>query len=197
MSPHGLRCWVTTCVGGRVRPFLPAGRAVPLLAVPLLAPPLPVVAVRPVPPRFPPRAGASSGLRSLAKASPRGGAGRGAGAPAAGGAPLRLRSLGAPAVRAADVRAPRDGRGRPPQRAQYARRVTPEQLSDVVRTAVAAAVDRGELAVDVPGDVVVERPKTPEHGDYATNVPLGLAKPAGRPPREVAELLAAELRTSA
>src|SRR3954454_15242806 len=88
----------------------------------------------------------------------------------------------------------RDGR---PTAAQYARPVTPEQLRDGVRTAVAAAVARGELAVDVPDDVVVERPKNPEHGDYATNVALRLAKPAGRPPREVAELLAAELRASA
>jgi arginyl-tRNA synthetase len=72
--------------------------------------------------------------------------------------------------------------------------VTPEQLRNVVRTAVAAAVDRGALAVPVPEDVVVERPKNPEHGDYATNVALRLAKPAGRPPREVAEVLAEELR---
>jgi arginyl-tRNA synthetase len=78
---------------------------------------------------------------------------------------------------------------------QYARPVTPEQLQDVVRTAVAAVVGRGELPVDVPGEIVIERPKNPEHGDYATNVALRLAKPAGRPPREVAELVAAELRT--
>ena len=71
--------------------------------------------------------------------------------------------------------------------------MTPEQLRNVVRTAVAAAVDRGALAVPVPEDVVVERPKNPEHGDYATNVALRLAKPAGRPPREVAEVLAEEL----
>jgi arginyl-tRNA synthetase len=56
-------------------------------------------------------------------------------------------------------------------------------------------VGRGELAVEVPDEVVVERPKNPEHGDYATNAALRLAKPAGRPPREVAELLAAQLRT--
>ena len=37
-------------------------------------------------------------------------------------------------------------------------------------------------------------PKSREHGDYATNVALRLAKPAGRPPREVAELIAARLR---
>jgi arginyl-tRNA synthetase len=72
--------------------------------------------------------------------------------------------------------------------------VTPEQLRDLVRTAVGAAVERGTLAVAVPDEVVVERPKNPEHGDYATNVALRLAKPAGRPPREVAEVLAGELR---
>jgi arginyl-tRNA synthetase len=71
--------------------------------------------------------------------------------------------------------------------------VTPEQLQDVVRTAVAAVAGRGELPVEVPAEVVVERPKNPEHGDYATNVALRLAKPAGRPPRAVAEVLAAEL----
>ncbi|MFW3171123.1 arginine--tRNA ligase [Geodermatophilus sp. CPCC 206100] len=73
--------------------------------------------------------------------------------------------------------------------------MTPEQLRDVVRTAVAAAVERGGLPVEVPADVLVERPRNPEHGDYATNVALRLAKPAGRPPRAVAELLAEELRT--
>jgi arginyl-tRNA synthetase len=72
--------------------------------------------------------------------------------------------------------------------------VTPEQLRDVVRAAVAAVVDRGALGVPVPDDVVIERPKNPEHGDYATNLALRLAKPAGRPPREVAEIVAEELR---
>jgi arginyl-tRNA synthetase len=77
---------------------------------------------------------------------------------------------------------------------QYARAVTPEQLQDVVRTAVGGAVDRGVLAVEVPDEVVVERPRNREHGDYATNIALRLAKAAGRPPREVAEALAEELR---
>ncbi|RBY77363.1 arginine--tRNA ligase [Blastococcus sp. TF02-09] len=72
--------------------------------------------------------------------------------------------------------------------------MTPEQLQDVVSSAVRAVVDRGALPVEVPAEVLVERPKNPEHGDYATNVALRLAKPAGRPPREVAELLAAELQ---
>jgi arginyl-tRNA synthetase len=59
---------------------------------------------------------------------------------------------------------------------------------------VAAAVEAGELAVDVPAEVAVERPRSKGHGDYATNVALTLAKPSGRPPREVAELIAARLR---
>jgi arginyl-tRNA synthetase len=59
---------------------------------------------------------------------------------------------------------------------------------------VAGAVERGVLTVAVPDDIVIERPKNPEHGDYATNVALRLAKAAGRPPREVAELLAESLR---
>ncbi len=71
--------------------------------------------------------------------------------------------------------------------------MTPEQLHDVVRAAVAAVVGRGELPVEVPDEVVIDRPRNPDHGDYATNIALRLAKPAGRPPRAVAELLAAEL----
>ncbi len=58
---------------------------------------------------------------------------------------------------------------------------------------VAATVDNGELSVPVPDVVVVERPKNRDHGDYATNVALTLAKAAGKPPREVAQLLATRL----
>ncbi|HEV7186542.1 MAG TPA: arginine--tRNA ligase [Blastococcus sp.] len=75
--------------------------------------------------------------------------------------------------------------------------MTPEQLQALVRTAVGGAVGRGQLAVEVPGEVVVERPKNREHGDYATNIALRLAKAAGSPPREVAEIVAAELRAQA
>ncbi|HUR50582.1 MAG TPA: arginine--tRNA ligase [Mycobacteriales bacterium] len=72
--------------------------------------------------------------------------------------------------------------------------MTPAELQRAVRAAVAACVDNGELAVTVPDEVVVERPRSKDHGDYATNVALQLAKQAGRPPREVAELLATRLR---
>jgi arginyl-tRNA synthetase len=72
--------------------------------------------------------------------------------------------------------------------------VTPAELSDSITAAVAAAVASGDLVIDLPQTVVVERPKNREHGDYATNIALQLAKPAGKPPREVAELLAVRLR---
>jgi arginyl-tRNA synthetase len=42
--------------------------------------------------------------------------------------------------------------------------------------------------------VVVEPPRDPSHGDMATNAAMVLAKDAGRKPRELAELLAGELR---
>jgi arginyl-tRNA synthetase len=71
--------------------------------------------------------------------------------------------------------------------------VTPAELSDLVAAAVRHAVESGELAVDPPKTVTVERPKQREHGDYATNVALQLAKPAGRPPRDVAEVIARHL----
>ncbi len=40
-------------------------------------------------------------------------------------------------------------------------------------------------------DYVIERTKSREHGDYATNIALLLAKPAGMKPRELAEALVA------
>jgi arginyl-tRNA synthetase len=72
--------------------------------------------------------------------------------------------------------------------------VTPAELATAVRAAVQAAVDAGDLPVAAPDAVRIERPKVKEHGDYATSVALQLAKPAGMPPRAVAEAVAARLR---
>jgi arginyl-tRNA synthetase len=72
--------------------------------------------------------------------------------------------------------------------------VTPADLSAAVVAAIRAAVAAGDLAVDVPETAAVERPKNKEHGDYATNAALQLAKAADRPPRDVAEVIASRLR---
>ncbi len=73
--------------------------------------------------------------------------------------------------------------------------MTPEQLSRRIVAALESLTERGALALSdgVPAQVTVERPKVREHGDYATNVALQLAKKAGLPPRRLAELLASEL----
>ncbi|OMH24099.1 arginine--tRNA ligase [Tersicoccus phoenicis] len=67
--------------------------------------------------------------------------------------------------------------------------MTPEELSSAIAACLQAAVDAGDLALTTVPAVRVERPKNREHGDWATSVALQLAKPAGRPPREIATLL--------
>ncbi|WP_298328485.1 arginine--tRNA ligase [Haloactinopolyspora sp.] len=76
--------------------------------------------------------------------------------------------------------------------------MTPEQLSTAVRDVLAAAVEAGDVSLPdgVPATVVIERPRNRDHGDYATNVAMQLAKKAGTNPRALAELLAVRLRES-
>lgn len=75
----------------------------------------------------------------------------------------------------------------------YAPVMTPEDLSAAVRSCIVALQAEGAFAGPAPDDVVIERPKNRDHGDYATPVALTLAKATGRPPREVAELIAGRL----
>jgi arginyl-tRNA synthetase len=72
--------------------------------------------------------------------------------------------------------------------------VTPALLEDLVRaTASDVLTRRGLDLAALPADVGVERPRNPEHGDYATNVALRAAKKAGVPPRDLAGWLAEAL----
>ena len=66
--------------------------------------------------------------------------------------------------------------------------MTPEQLSAAIVDVLAALSDEGALTLPdgVPDAVTVERPRQKEHGDYATNVALQLAKKAGLNPRDLA-----------
>lgn len=67
--------------------------------------------------------------------------------------------------------------------------MTPGELSRTVLCAVRRAVDEGELSVAVPRRAVVAPPGPGGCGDYATNIALQLARPAGLPPLRVAEIL--------
>lgn len=68
--------------------------------------------------------------------------------------------------------------------------MTPEELSTLVVAVLHEAVAAGTLEVEVPESVVIERPKNRDHGDWATTAALQLAKQAGRPPRDVAQIIA-------
>ncbi|GAA2186911.1 arginine--tRNA ligase [Micromonospora lupini] len=72
--------------------------------------------------------------------------------------------------------------------------MTPAELASVVLTAAHAVfTDRGLDHAALPERTVVERPRNPEHGDYASTLALQLSKKVGVPPRELATALADEL----
>ena len=69
--------------------------------------------------------------------------------------------------------------------------MTPADLAELVRsTAAAVLTEHGLDTAALPATVTVERPRNPEHGDYATNVALQLGKKVGVNPRDLAGWLA-------
>ena len=65
-----------------------------------------------------------------------------------------------------------------------------EHLRELVAQSLLDLRRQGRLPQDLPTpDYVIERTRSREHGDYATNIALLLAKPAGMKPRELAEAL--------
>ncbi|MBF6477261.1 arginine--tRNA ligase [Nocardia cyriacigeorgica] len=72
--------------------------------------------------------------------------------------------------------------------------MTPAELATTVKEAATRVLAAHELdASVVPETVTVERPRNPEHGDYATNIALQVAKKAGTNPRELATWLVDDL----
>ena len=69
--------------------------------------------------------------------------------------------------------------------------MTPEELSTAIVGVLTTLSDEGALTLPdgVPTTVTVERPRQRDHGDYATNVALQLAKKAGTNPRDLATLV--------
>jgi arginyl-tRNA synthetase len=69
--------------------------------------------------------------------------------------------------------------------------VTPADLAELLRsTASAVLAERGLDAAALPPAVTIERPRNPDHGDYASNLALQVAKKVGANPRELAGWLA-------
>lgn len=72
--------------------------------------------------------------------------------------------------------------------------MTPADLAELLKaTAAAVLPERGLDASALPQMVTVERPRIPEHGDYASNLAMQLAKKVGTNPRELAGWLAEAL----
>jgi arginyl-tRNA synthetase len=72
--------------------------------------------------------------------------------------------------------------------------VTPADLAELLKaTATAVLAEHGLDTSALPATVTVERPRNPEHGDYATNLALQLGKRVGANPRELASWLAEAL----
>ncbi|AVP68191.1 arginine--tRNA ligase [Prescottella equi] len=75
--------------------------------------------------------------------------------------------------------------------------MTPADLAELLRGTAAKVLAEHGLDVSVlPATLTVERPRNPEHGDYASNVAMQVAKKAGANPRDLATWLAAALAAS-
>ena len=64
-----------------------------------------------------------------------------------------------------------------------------EQLEAAIKAALEQAFIAGSLSGQIPATIKLERPKDRDHGDYATSIALQLAKPAGKNPRDVAQII--------
>ncbi|HEY7053779.1 MAG TPA: arginine--tRNA ligase [Mycobacterium sp.] len=74
--------------------------------------------------------------------------------------------------------------------------MTPADLAELLKhTAAAVLAEHALDASALPEAITVERPRNPDHGDYATNLALQLGKKVGVNPRELAGWLADALTT--
>lgn len=71
-----------------------------------------------------------------------------------------------------------------------------EQLAQSIEAALRALQSKGELADDLKYMIQVDRARDTKHGDYASNIAMMLAKQAKKSPRELAELIIANLPES-
>ncbi len=68
-------------------------------------------------------------------------------------------------------------------------------IEELVRSAVRRAQDAGQLPPLAVPDAMVERPQRPDHGDYASSLPLRLARSARMSPLDLAGIIAGHVET--
>ena len=63
------------------------------------------------------------------------------------------------------------------------------KVAQAILSALIAAKDAGVINCQLPEQIILDRPKNRDHGDYATSVALSLAKVANQQPRVIAEAI--------
>lgn len=71
------------------------------------------------------------------------------------------------------------------------------EVYDIIEGAIHAAVAAGELAISEVPTIPFSPTKTPEHGDIATPIALGLAKRARMAPRKIAQIIVSHINPKA
>jgi arginyl-tRNA synthetase len=68
-----------------------------------------------------------------------------------------------------------------------------ERLKQLILASVQSCFDAGSLKVGSVPDIQVEIPSNPQHGDFSTNVAMMMSRIEKKAPRQIAEILVAEL----
>lgn len=66
-------------------------------------------------------------------------------------------------------------------------------IKELIENALEHLQAKGEFNLEQTPVITIERTRNKDHGDYASNVALTLAKPLQKPPRVIAEMIIAEL----
>ena len=72
-----------------------------------------------------------------------------------------------------------------------------QTVTDILLEALLRAKNKGELKLDTLPAVALETPREKGHGDLATTLALTLAKPEGKPPKKIAEIIISHIQDEA
>jgi arginyl-tRNA synthetase len=71
-----------------------------------------------------------------------------------------------------------------------------QHLIQLITEALSTLIGRGALLAELPENIQIDRTRDKKHGDLASNIAMTLAKRAGLKPRDLADMICAELPAS-
>jgi arginyl-tRNA synthetase len=71
-----------------------------------------------------------------------------------------------------------------------------QHLTELITHSLSTLIDQGQLDAELPSAIQIDRTRDKKHGDLASNIAMTLAKRAGLKPRQLAEMICAELPPS-